>query len=95
MIGGNYTEFIDLLTYGEELVFIFKEKKYFLQGWWNDDKTQATMVLTAVDDSDFNGYLWECHQNHMSKCADSFLSEPLWDGKNFNQIQEEVIWSDW
>ncbi|MBQ9046522.1 MAG: hypothetical protein IJ120_01365 [Solobacterium sp.] len=95
MIGGNYTEFIDLLTYGEELVFIYKEKKYFLQGWWNDDKTQATMVLTVVDDSDFNGYHWECHQDHMRKCAEAFLSEPLWGGKNFNQIQEDVIWTDW
>ncbi len=34
-------------------------------------------------------------QNHMSKCAVSFLSEPLWDEKNFNQIQEDVIWTDW
>ena len=53
------------------------------------------MVLTVIDDSDFNDYLWECHQDHMSKCADSFLSEPLWNGKNFNQIQEDVLWTDW
>ncbi len=95
MIGGNYTEFVDLLSYGEELVFVFREKKYFLQGWWNDDNTQATMVLTAIERSTFDGYLWETHQDHMSKCADLFLSAPLWDGKDFNQIQDEVIWSDW
>lgn len=95
MIGGKYTEFIDLLSYGEELVFVFRENKYFLQGWWSDDNTQATMVLAAIDGKDFDGYLWETHQDRMSKCADLFLSAPLWHGKDFTQIQEEVIWTDW
>ena len=82
MIGGKYTEFIDLLSYGEELVFVFRENKYFLQGWWNDDNTQATMVLAAIDGKDFDGYLWETHQDRMSKCADLFLSAPLWHGRH-------------
>ena len=95
MIDGKYTEFVDLLSYGEELVFIYKEQKYFLQGWWNDEKTQATMVLTTVNEDKFDGYTWECQKPNMSDCADTFLSEPLWDGKDFNQIQNEVTWSDW
>lgn len=95
MIDGKYTEFVDLLSYGEELVFIYKDKKYFLQGWWNDENTQATMVLTTVDGNRYDGYIWECQKSRMSDCAEAFLSEPLWDGKDFNQIQNEVIWSDW
>ena len=47
MIDGKITEFIDQLCYGQELVFVYKGKKYFVQGWWNDDRTLATMVLIS------------------------------------------------
>lgn len=49
MINGKFTEFIDQLYYGQELVFLFNEKKYFLQGWWNEDRS-TTMVLEDVSD---------------------------------------------
>ena len=95
MINGNITEFIDQLYYGQELVFIFKEKKYFIQGWWNDDHSQTTMVLSFAEEKDFDGYLWECRKERMDLCADAFLSASLWEGKTFLQIQQDVIWTDW
>ena len=96
MINGNITEFIDLLSYGEELVFTYREQKYFLQGWWDKDNSQATMVLTTVDKEKFNGYVWECHKKNMKLCADTFLSEPMCGtAKIFYQIQDKVTWSDW
>ncbi len=95
MINGNIIEFIDLLSYGEELVFTYKEQSYFIQGWWDKDGSHAAMVLTTVDETEFNGYLWECHRKTMKLCAEAFLSEPMWNGKTFIQIQDKVIWSDW
>lgn len=95
MIDGNITEFIDQLYYGQEIVFIYHEKKYFVQGWWSDDKSEATIVLTEVNEKPFEGYLWEYHADKMAACAEAFLKAPIWDGKDFMQIQEEVTWGDW
>ncbi len=95
MIDGNITEFIDQLYYGQEIVFLYKEKKYFIQGWYDQDKKTATMVLEDVNEQQFNGYLWECHADKMDQCANAFLSAPIWDGKDFLQIESDVTWSDW
>ena len=91
----NVTEFIDQLYYGQEIVFIYQGRKYFIQGWWSDDRTEATMVLTEENDMPFTGYLWEYHSEKMSECAEAFLSAKIWEGNSFLQIQNDVIWSDW
>lgn len=95
MINGNITEFIDQLYYGQELVFSYNNKKYFIQGWWSDDKTEATMVLTDESAEEFSGYLWEFHDTKMSVCAEAFLAAPIWDTKDFLQIEKDVTWTDW
>ena len=95
MIDGDINEFIDLLYYGQEIVFIYKDKKYFIQGYSIDNYTKATMELMEVTDQPFIGYLWEYHADTMRECAEAFLAAPIWNGKDFMQIQEEVTWSDW
>ena len=37
MQNGNVNEFIDLMHYGDELIFMYDGKKYFLQGFKEDD----------------------------------------------------------
>ena len=56
MINGKMTEFIEQLSYGQEIVFSYRGAKYFVQGWWNDDRSIATMVLEKLDDHPFTGY---------------------------------------
>ena len=53
------------------------------------------MVLEEINDQLFTDYLWEYHAAKMSKCAEAFLSAPLWDDKDFLQIEAEVTWGDW
>lgn len=95
MTGGTITEFVDQLYYGQEVVFIYKGNKYFIQGWWSEARDSATMVLEEVLDGPFKGYLWEYHSDKMSVCAEAFLKAPIWEGKDFLQIESDVIWSDW
>ena len=73
MIDGDITRFIDQLYYGQEIVFLYKGKKYFIQGWYDQDKKTATMVLEDVNEQQFTGYLWECHADKMDQCANAFL----------------------
>ena len=37
MKNGNVREFVDHIHYGDELWFIYDGKKYFLEGWTNND----------------------------------------------------------
>ena len=95
MIDGNITEFIDQLYYGQEIVFSYKGRKYFIQGWWNDDKSETTMVLDDVTEEHEGDYIWEYHASKMSECAKAFLAAPIWDGRDFLQIEKDVLWTDW
>lgn len=95
MKNGKITDFIDHLFLGEEMVFEYGNKKYFIQGWWSEDKSVATLMLDLVEKQEFHQYLWEYTSSSMKVCAEAFLSAPLWDGKTFLQIQETVVWSDW
>lgn len=95
MIDGKLSDFIDSLYYGQEIVFLYQSKKYFIQGWWSDDKTTAILVLEKIDDKPFTGYIWKHQDESMIKCAEAFLAAPIWNGKNFLEIEKEVTWSDW
>ncbi len=95
MINGKMTEFIDQIFTGQEIVFLYNGKKYFIQGWWDDATNSATMVLEEINGQPFANYLWEYHADTMTICAEAFLSAPLWEGKNIQQIETNVTWSDW
>ena len=93
MKNGDISEFIDQLYYGGELVFEYESKKHFLQGWTKCNTCK--MVLDIVSGAPFHSYLWEYEAETMKECAEAFLAAPLWNGKDFQQVQEDVIWSDW
>jgi len=95
MINGNIVEFIDKLYYGEELVFTYRNRKYFLQGFYIDDLKTAIMQLDDVSEIPFKGFIWEYQSNSMRECAEAFLNTPLRDGKVFIDIQEDITWADW
>ena len=93
MKGGELTDFLDRVYYGEELIFLYKDKKYFLQGWWSDDGKTVEMELCIINEN--LEMIWHQKAMKMAVCAERFLSEKLWDGKDFLQAQEDMTWSDW
>ena len=95
MINGKVADFIDQLYYGQELLFLYKGKKFFIQGWFNKEGDEAVMALEEVSEAPFSGYIWEIRSKKMRECAEAFLAAPIWDGLNFRQIEKEVEWTDW
>ena len=93
MKNGDFTDFLDQLYYGGELVFEYAGSKYFIQGW--TEKDQSVMVLDHVCKDEFKQYLWTHEARTMKECAEAFLTAPLWNSKTFPEIQEDVTWSDW
>ena len=55
MINGNVSEFVDHIHYGDELVFTFRGRKFFLQGL--SEQGVYTLYLDRWDPPS-NEYLW-------------------------------------
>lgn len=94
MKNGNISDFIEGIHYGKEILFLYHDKQFFIQGWW--DNNIAHLVLDCIDSDvpDSEGYIWEHSAPTMSECADAFLEATLWDGKTFLNVEEEMTWAD-
>ncbi|MCL2046044.1 MAG: hypothetical protein FWG88_06625 [Oscillospiraceae bacterium] len=94
MINGNVNEFLDTLSTGQELVFAYKNRKLFLQGWYENGK--HFMVLDQWESSiiPFEGYIWEVSADSMYECAEAFLDAPIFDGKKFWEVERQIEWLD-
>ncbi len=100
MIGGNVKEFVDNLYYGSEMYFIYKGKKYFIQGWYE----KPTHFLVLDYDYEVEPYdaknpscdknIWEYASEDASDCVKAFLAAPLWDGKTFYEVEKEMTWTE-
>ena len=100
MIDGNVNEFIDNLYYGSEMYFVFKDKKYFIQGWYKDGVHHLVLDYdyesTAYDLDDLKStkYIWEYSSIDSNECVKAFLTAPLWNGKTFYEVEKEITWTD-
>lgn len=90
MINGDVTEFVDRIHYGDELWFLYRGKKYFLEGWLE----KSTLKLFLYDMTDNNGdqYTWLGDEKNYP--VEQFLIAPIWDGKTFWEVQEQMEWID-
>lgn len=89
MIHGNVTEFVDHIHYGDELWFLYRGKKYFLEGWSNEPLLQLRLYEIIPDGAT---YIWEGDEKNYP--VSQFLNAPIWDKKTFWQVQEQMDWID-
>ena len=91
MINGDIKIFLDNLYIGQELLFAYKNIKYFVQGWTTGDEKKH---LECWEYGTPSPILWEKNGASMSELANDFLEAPLWDGKTFHEIEADAIWLD-
>jgi len=94
MKGGNVNEFIDNMSYGDELVFVYCGRKLFLQGWHKDGVHEMMLDQWEPFVEPWQGYLWKHSADSMKKCVDAFLEAPIFDGKRFWDVEAEIEWVD-
>ncbi len=99
MINGNTSEFVDNLYYGSEMYFMYKNKRYFIQGWVEDSIHYLVLDydyenMDTSDNHAFSGYLWEHKSSDTNECVQAFLDAPLWDNKTFYEVESEITWMD-
>ncbi len=90
MRGGNVNKFVDDLYYGFEQVFLYRGKKYFIQGLTIDEKPYLLLDRWNPPADD---YIWK-KAGKDSFPVNDFLEARIWDGRNFWEAQDEMEWID-
>ncbi len=91
MINGNANEFIDGLYYGDERFFIYNQKKYFIEGWTENDKLM--LILYIIEDPQ-NKFEWSAVSNNNNYPVDKFETADIFDGKTFWEVEKDIEWVD-
>ena len=85
MKNGNVREFVAHIYYGDELWFIYDGKRYFLEGWTNNDILE--LCLYEMSDNG-NEYIWKGDAVHYP--VESFLESKIWNGKSFWDAEQDL-----
>lgn len=91
MINGDINEFMDKLWGGEELIFTYHGKKYFSQGYYNSD---GKYYFELQEWEPRPALLWSIVGCSNQESLNAFLNEPLFDGKRFWDVEQELEWVD-
>jgi len=93
MIDGNPKEFIDNLYFGEEMYFIFRGIKFFIEGINFEGKKSITMYAydPAIDELDWE---WPSKDNKNFPVED-FEKSKIFGGKSFWEVEKEIQWIDY
>ena len=92
MINGDYDMFINDLHYGYGMNFSYKNRKYYIEGFYKENKYRLELERFVPFLKDF---LWEYKsEDSLSECAKEFMKSKIFDGKTFAEIESEVEWLD-
>ena len=91
MINGNAKEFIEGLYYGDERFFCFEGNKYFIQGYYIEGKPMLKLYILEPADSNFE---WHIISKNESYPVSEFENTPIFNGKTFWQVEQEIEWVD-
>ena len=91
MINGDVNEFVDGLYYGDERIFLYNGQKFFIEGLTINGKNHLMLDRWEPESE---GYIWEGESECGSYCVEDFLAAPIFDGKTFWEVEQEIEWVD-
>ena len=89
MKNGNVQEFVDHIHYGDELWFLYNGTKYFLEGWIENDILELVLYEMKENGQDNK---WKGDNNNYP--VEDFLSDRIFDGNTFWEIENDITWVD-
>ncbi len=92
MINGDVNLFLEELSQGFEVIFLYNHKKYFAQGM-SDGENFELMVDQWEPIPPDTDYIWR-KKSKGDYDIKAFENAPIFDGKSFWEIQEEIEWVD-
>ncbi len=91
MINGDIDEFTRRLWDGEEVIYTYNGKKYFSQGYNLDD---GTYYFELQIWEPYGDVLWSVQGLDRQGSFEAFMEQPLFDGKKFWDVEQEMEWVD-
>ncbi len=91
MINGSAKEFIEGLHYGDERFFLYDGNKYFIQGFFEDEKPMLELYILEPSESDFE---WRAFSDDKSYPVAKFENARVFNGKTFWEIEKDIEWAD-
>ncbi len=92
MINGDISVFLDDMRYGDELLFTFRGKKYFLEGMSNEEGKLTYYMWTIEPPADDYSLILVGEEHRYPR--EEFLALKIWDGKTFMEVENEMEWVD-
>ena len=80
MIGGNPNDFLDRIYSCQDTIYIYKGIKYWFQGYMPD----------SADNKD----IWSYDATTIEQCKQAFIDAPIFDGKTFWDVEQDIEWVD-
>lgn len=91
MINGNPNEFLEKVATGADITYKYKGNIYWFQGYNKGDKFRMEIYkYIPLED----GYVWECDGDTYIECLNRFIDDPVFDGKTFWEVEQEIEWVD-
>ena len=90
MINGKPSDFIETVYSGQDIPFLFRGKKFWFQGYDKDGKCHMEVMECFPP---YN-YRWECNDVNYQNCGDAFQKAPIFDGRTFWAVEQEIEWLD-
>ena len=91
MINGNAHAFVEGLHYGDERFFLYNGMKYFIQGYYENDKPMLVLYILDPADNDFK---WQVVSDNDDYPVSEFENAKIWDGKSFWEAEKDMTWVD-
>jgi len=82
------------------MYFSYNNRAYFIPGWVKDGHHDLVLDYNyeaenyEQKDSTYSQPVWEYSSKDSSKCVKAFLDAPIWDGKQFYEVEKAMVWTD-
>lgn len=95
MIDGNVTQFIESLFF-EDAYILYEGKKYFINGCCCnfDENHEIVNVKLEVYNLDEGRTVFSVIKPTQTECVTAFEDAPIFNGKTFWDVEQEIQWVD-
>ena len=95
MINGKASDFIDKLYYEDHYV-IYNGNKYFLNGCQTQKDNEGNIVTVRLEVYNLSAdeTVLSISMPSSSECIEVFEGSPIWNGKTFWEVENEIEWVD-
>ncbi len=90
MINGDPHDFVETIYSGQDMTFWFHGKRYYFQGY---NKADGFFMEIYHMDPPYEDF-WSFFGADSGVCGDAFLEAPIFDGKTFWEVEQEIEWFD-